>query len=55
MYELLVRLNNELDYKKYTIEDLEEIKEILKDLQTQEVRLKRMEDQYGIKRTRNNK
>lgn len=44
MYELLVRLNNELEYKKYTIEDLEEIKEILKDLQTEEVRLKRMED-----------
>ena len=44
MYELLIKLNNELYYKKYTIEDLEEIKEILKDLQTEEVRLKRMED-----------
>ena len=26
MYELLVKLNDELEYRKYTIKDLEEIK-----------------------------
>ena len=39
MYELLVKLEKELEYKKYTIKDLEEMKEILKDLKTEEVRL----------------
>lgn len=43
MYELLVKLEKELEYKRYTIETLEEMKEILKDLKTQEVRLKNIE------------
>lgn len=30
MYELLIRLYNDLDYKKYTIEELKEMEEILK-------------------------
>ena len=29
MYELLIKLYYELDYKKYNIEDLKEIKDIL--------------------------
>lgn len=43
MYELLIKLQNELEYKKYTIKDLEEMKKILKDLKTEEVDLKRKE------------
>ena len=43
MYELLVKFEKELEYKKYTIKDLKEIKEILKDLKTEEVRLKKKE------------
>lgn len=39
MYELLVKLENELEYKKYTIKDLEEMKKILEGLKTEEVRL----------------
>lgn len=39
MYELIIKLEKELEYKKYTIKDLEEMKEILKDLKTEEVRL----------------
>jgi len=37
-----VRLENELDYKRYTIKDLEEIKNILENLKTEEVKLKRI-------------
>ena len=46
MYELLIKLQNEIDYKKYTIEDLEEIKEILEQLKkpTDEVRLKKIKE-----------
>ena len=45
MYELLVKLNDELDYKKFTIKDLEEMKEILQQFQnTDEVKLVHMED-----------
>lgn len=42
MYELLIKLHNELEYKKYTIKQLEELKEILKDLKTDEVKLKKI-------------
>ncbi len=41
MYELLVKLENELEYRKYTIKELEEIKKILEGLKTQEVILKK--------------
>lgn len=46
MYELLIRLYHELDYKKFKIEDLKEMKEILKqyDGKTEEVRLKRIKE-----------
>ena len=47
MYELLVKLEKDLEYKKYTIEDLEEIKEILKNLTPSEVKLKRIELEEG--------
>lgn len=43
MYELLVKLEQELEYKKYTIETLEEMNKILKDLKTEEVKLKTLE------------
>jgi len=43
MYELLVKLEQELEYKKYTIETLEEMKKILQDLKTKEIRLKKIE------------
>ena len=44
MYELLIKLYYELDYKKYTIEDLKEIKEILESLngKVEEVKLKKV-------------
>ena len=41
MYELLVKLENELEYRKYTIKELEEIKKILEGLKTEEVILKK--------------
>lgn len=43
MYELIIKLQNELEYKKYTIKDLEEMKKILEGLQTEEVKLKNLE------------
>lgn len=43
MYELLIKLEQELEYKKYTIETLEEMNKILKDLKTEEVKLKTLE------------
>lgn len=44
MYELLIKLEKELEYKKYTIETLEEMKKILQDLKTQEIRLKKIDN-----------
>ena len=46
MYELLIKLYYELDYKKFTLEDLKEIKEILNQFngKVEEVRLKRVKD-----------
>jgi len=43
MYEVLVKLENELETKKYTIEQLEELKELLQGLKTKEVRIERKE------------
>lgn len=43
MYELIIKLENELEYKKYTIKDLEEMKKILEGLKTEEVKLKNLE------------
>ena len=47
MYEFLVKIMYELDYRKYTIEDLEEIKAILNQFNKQvlEVRLKQIKEQ----------
>lgn len=44
MYELLIKLYYELDYKRYTIEDLKEIKEILNQFngKVEEVKLKKV-------------
>ena len=44
MYELIVKVMGEIESRRYTIEELKEIKEILKDLQTIEVRLRRLEN-----------
>lgn len=51
MYELLIRLYYELDYKKYDIEDLKEIKDILNQFngRTEEVKLKRVKEKGEMK------
>lgn len=50
MYEFLVKIMYELDYRKYTIEDLEEIKDILEELKGEvlETRLKPIKEDKGI-------
>ena len=56
MYELLIKLYYELDYKKYDIEDLKEIKGILNQFngRTEEVRLKRIKEKTNDIRNNNN-
>ena len=51
MYELLIKLYYELDYKRYDIEDLKEIKDILNGFngRTEEVRLKRVKEKGEMK------
>lgn len=46
MYELLIKLYYELDYKKFTLEDLKEIKEILNQFngKVEEVKIKKIKD-----------
>lgn len=53
MYELLIRLYYELDYRKFTIEELSEIKDILNQFngKTEEVKLKRIGDKHDQKRS----
>ena len=41
MYEVLIKLENELEKKKYTIEELEELKELLEGMKTEEVEVKK--------------
>ena len=55
MYELLIRLYYELDYKKYDIEDLKEIKDILNHFngRTEEVKLKRIKEKTNDIRNNN--
>ena len=55
MYEILIRLYYELDYKKYNIEDLKEIKDILNQFngRTEEVRLKRVKEKTNDIRNNN--
>ena len=50
MYEFLVKIMYELDYRKYTIEDLEEIKDILEKLKGEvlETRLKHIKEDKGM-------
>ena len=48
MYELIVKVMGEIESRRYTIEELQEIKEILKDLQTIEVRLRRLENVRAV-------
>ena len=52
MYELLIRLYYELDYRKYKIEDLKEMRDILKQFEgeTIEVRLKKEQENGNKKR-----
>ena len=46
MYKLLIKLYNELDYKKYTIKDLEEFRRIIEQLgdKREEVKLKKVKE-----------
>jgi hypothetical protein len=44
MYELIVKVMGEIESRRYTIVELQEMKEILKDLQTIEVRLRRLDN-----------
>ena len=46
MYELLIKLYYELDYKKFKLEDLKEMKEILQEFngKVEEVKLKRVKE-----------
>lgn len=46
MYELLIKLYYELDYKKFTLEDLKEMKEILNQFngRVEEVKLKKIKE-----------
>lgn len=44
MYELIVKVMGEIESRRYTIEELQEMKEILKDLQTIEVKLRRLDN-----------
>lgn len=41
MYEVLIKLENKLEKKKYTIEELEELKELLEGMKTEEVEVKK--------------
>lgn len=44
MYELIFKIVGEIESRRYTIKELQEIKEILLDLKTEEVRLRRIND-----------
>ena len=44
MFELTYKIQGEKEYKKHTLEELNEIGEILKDLQTEEVKIRRVDD-----------
>ena len=45
MYELIIKILNEKDYRKYTIQELEEMKSILEQFkETEEIRLRRVND-----------
>ena len=48
MYELLIKLYNELDYKRYTIKDLEEFIKIVEQFgdKREEVILKKVKEKW---------
>lgn len=50
MYELLIKLIYEADYRKYTIKEIQEMKSILEEFKgrTLEVKLKRIKEDNGI-------
>lgn len=50
MYELLIKIMYELDYRKFTIHELEEMKDILNQFNKEvlEVRLKEIKEEKGI-------
>lgn len=50
MYELLIKIMYELDYRKFTIQELEETKDILNQFNKEvlEVRLKEIKEDKGI-------
>ena len=52
MYELLIKLYYELEYKKFTLEDLKEMKKILNQFngEVEEVKLKRVEERTKWKK-----
>lgn len=49
MYEVLIKLYYELDYKKFKLEDLKEMKEILNQFngKTEEVKVRRVKEKNG--------
>ena len=44
MYELTIKILGETNLKKYTIKDIQEMNKILKDMRTEMVRLRRLEN-----------
>ena len=42
MYEILIKLENDLQEQKYILEDLKELKELLNDLKTKEVKIRKI-------------
>ncbi len=50
MYELLIKIMYELDYRKFTIQELEEMKDILNQFNKEvlEVRIKEIKEDKGI-------
>lgn len=52
MYEVLIKLYYELQYRKFTIEELTEIKEILQQFngKTEEVKVKRLKKENNNER-----
>ena len=49
MYELLIKIMYELDYRKFTIQEISEMKDILQQFKgrTLEVKLKRIKEDKG--------
>lgn len=42
MYEILIKLEDDLQERKYILEDLKKLKELLKDLKTQEIKIRKI-------------